>query len=166
MSYGRIGMRSRRRGLGFMSAVLLPGSVLAVAGCGAQTRTVTKVVTETVTNTVTAEQKPPSARTAPAAASFPNELQLGTLFARALQQAVGSRYEISEDATSCNQNVDPGSYQCDSNDNAGDTATYNVSARDGRWTGTIDPSQSAPPPSSPSGPGVPPGYPTTVGGSY
>ena len=112
-----------------------------------------------MTDTVTAATPPQSSASASSSSSrgYPDETTLGTLFAQAVQRAVGSQIQIDAEGTGCTGNVTPGSFQCQSEDQNANAVTYNVTAADGHWTGTAYPSQNV---------GSDAGYPTTVSGTY
>jgi len=146
--------------------VFVVGATIAVAGCGTQTRTVTDVQIESVTQTVnrTVTVKPTPAAAPAVLSGIAGQVQLAGLVAQAVQNAVGNEFQISASASECDQNVDPGSFQCGTEDPNANLVVYNVTARGGRWTGTVDPSAGTG--AATGGPDVPSGYPSTIGGKY
>lgn len=162
----------------FRIAAAVTAGALSVTlpGCATTTKTVIEKTpapsaakTVTVTRTVSAPaasgsspgpsttQSTPSGSSSSSSGGYPDAITLGTLFAQAIQKDVGSGIQIDATATACTSNVNPGSYQCQSEDQNSNAVTYNVTASNGHWNGTEYPSQNV---------GSDAGYPHTVSGTY
>jgi hypothetical protein len=139
------------------------GSTKTVAGptrmVPGPTRTVTH--TTTVTKTVTAPSQSSSGvgsnSGSGGSSAPPDPIALGNYVAAAVQKQVPAAVQIDQTGSGCSNNVNPTSFECNIFDQNTDDARYSVTAQNGTWTGTYDPSNSDPGEVS---------FPHTISGTY